>query len=168
MQVLAVVATAVLLLAGCASFPQAMTREGEEVWGFVAAVSTQNATDMDVVPVLYYFPPSLDDHFKPTRPMGAACEAVRLRTKTTTTCRRLRVVPGTEYYVTRITYRAASGHGLVWGRPQTRYEQVTAYVGTETLAWISTDRNSPKIPAHRSGECLTSSIAAACRSTRAP
>jgi len=35
------------------------------------------------------------------------------------------------------------------------------------LAWISTDRNSPKISAHR-GQCLTSSSAAARRSTRAP
>ena len=35
------------------------------------------------------------------------------------------------------------------------------------LAWISTDRNSPKIRAHRR-QCLTSSIEAALHSTRAP
>jgi hypothetical protein len=35
------------------------------------------------------------------------------------------------------------------------------------LAWISTDRNSPKIQGHRR-QCLTSSIEAALRSTREP
>lgn len=35
------------------------------------------------------------------------------------------------------------------------------------LAWISTDRNSPKIQAQRR-QCLTSSIEAALRSTREP
>ena len=42
---------------------------------------------------------------------------------------------------------------------------VLALILLVSLAWISTDRNSPKIQAHRR-QCLTSSIEAALRSTR--
>jgi|SRR6266542_1289358 len=35
------------------------------------------------------------------------------------------------------------------------------------LAWISTDRNSPKFPGHRR-QCLTLSVEAAARATRGP